>query len=254
MREIGHFIDRSSFCNQLFCDRSIECDTDDGQDIEGEISRYDANDHGKRSRGLPTSAGYVAVHMRIEKDWMIHCKKTEERIKKNQGEAVNICSSKQEIMENVGHIPKLKRPSILYLAVADALLEDSSLLEGWEDGLIPFEKKRLGFMELYKRYPYLIQSALDYEVCLRADIFIGNSFSTFSSLIVMERTLRMLRRQPSNPCKGRYPSYAYNIHNIYGGGPQLWTTNLSDVSLQAISYGTNHVFCDKSSLLMSSWS
>lgn len=42
---------------------------------------------------------YMAVHMRIEKDWMIHCKKVEQRLSINQ-----ICSSQEEIMERVSHI------------------------------------------------------------------------------------------------------------------------------------------------------
>ncbi|MCD9646649.1 O-fucosyltransferase 23 [Datura stramonium] len=42
---------------------------------------------------------FVGVHMRIEKDWMIHCKKLEQRLNINE-----ICSSKEEIMARVGSI------------------------------------------------------------------------------------------------------------------------------------------------------
>ncbi|XP_012086474.1 O-fucosyltransferase 23 isoform X2 [Jatropha curcas] len=183
---------------------------------------------------------YVAVHMRIEIDWMIHCKNLEQRSRISQ-----ICSSKQEIMERVGKIAGLKSPIVVYLAVADSLLEDPSILTGWKDGLHPFEKKKLGVDGIYKKYPYLIQSAIDYEVCLRADVFVGNSFSTFSSLIALERTQKMIRMGVTSSCGPdvRWPSYAYNILGESTGGPQRWMTNMSDSSLKAISYGTNIISC-----------
>ncbi|KAK1324639.1 hypothetical protein QJS10_CPA01g00786 [Acorus calamus] len=82
------------------------------QKISGELkSGNETNSH------VP----YVAVHMRIEKDWMIHCKKLEQRSNISQ-----ICSSKEEIMERVAKIGGLQKPVIVYLAIADSLLEDSS--------------------------------------------------------------------------------------------------------------------------------
>ncbi|XP_047310736.1 O-fucosyltransferase 23 [Impatiens glandulifera] len=182
---------------------------------------------------------YVAVHMRIEKDWMIHCKKLEQR-----SNITEICSSKEEIMERVSNIAGLKAPVVIYLAIADSLLEDKSILNGWKKGLIPFEKKKLGVLEIYKNKPYLIQSAIDYEVCSRADVFVGNSFSTFSSLIVLERTLKMMKMGVTSSCESnvRWPSYAYNIRGE-SNGPHVWMTNMSASSLQAISYGSNHISC-----------
>ncbi|KAJ0980796.1 hypothetical protein J5N97_009051 [Dioscorea zingiberensis] len=154
------------------------------------------------------SVPYLAVHMRIEKDWMIHCKKLEQRLGINQ-----ICSSKGEIMQRVGYIHDVKKPVIVYIAVADSLLEDDSILIGWKEGLIPYEKKKLGVWEVYKKYSYLIRSAIDYEVCLRADVFIGNSFSTFSSLIVLERTQKLIKLGIKKSCDKNVgmASYAYNI-------------------------------------------
>ncbi|XP_051128982.1 O-fucosyltransferase 23-like isoform X2 [Andrographis paniculata] len=180
---------------------------------------------------------YVAVHMRIEKDWMIHCKKLEQRLSTKQ-----ICSSKEQIMQRVGNILRLKAkiPIVVYLAVADDLLEDNSVVSGWNEGLLPYEKKRLGVLDIYKKHPYLIQSAIDYEVCLRADMFVGNSFSTFSSLIVLDRTQKMIAMGITELCgmDVRWPSYAYNIGDE-SGGPHPWATNMSDLSLQAISYGVS---------------
>ncbi|KAL2341499.1 hypothetical protein Fmac_009439 [Flemingia macrophylla] len=182
---------------------------------------------------------YVAVHMRIEIDWMIHCKKLEQRLNTNQ-----ICSGKKEIIERVRNIAGLKTPVVVYLAVADKLLNNSSILEGWKEGFLPFEKKKLGVDGIYGKYPYLIQSAIDYEVCLRADTFVGNSFSTFSSLIVLERTQKMIRMSVTNMCgeNVRWPSYAYNIPGE-SNSPMRWVTNMSESSLQAISYGTDHISC-----------
>ncbi|KAJ4827016.1 O-fucosyltransferase 23 [Turnera subulata] len=196
---------------------------------KAESSGHGIDLDGSSSEPVP----YVAVHMRIEIDWMIHCKKLEQRLNVSQ-----ICSSKQEIMERVGNIVNLKTPTVVYLAVADSLLEDSSILTGWKQGLLPFEKKTLGVHEIYKKQPYLIQSAIDYEVCLKADIFVGNSFSTFSSLIALERTQKMIRMGVTTSCGTdvRWPTYAYNILGE-SKGPHRWMTNMSDSSLKAISYG-----------------
>ncbi|XP_061356015.1 O-fucosyltransferase 23-like [Gastrolobium bilobum] len=208
-----------------------------GSEVLGNTESMEVQHENDRSSFQPLP--YVAVHMRIEIDWMIHCKKLEQRLSTNQ-----ICSSKKEIMERVGSIIGLKTPVVVYLAVADKLLKNSSVLEGWEEGFLPFEKKKLGVDGIYSKYPYLIQSAIDYEVCLRADIFVGNSFSTFSSLIVLERTQKMIRMGVNNMCGTdvRWPSYAYNIPGE-SNGPMRWVTNMSDSSLQAISYGTNHISC-----------
>ncbi|KAF5196998.1 O-fucosyltransferase [Thalictrum thalictroides] len=188
---------------------------------------------------ISQSVPYVAVHMRIEKDWMIHCKKLEQRSNITQ-----ICSSKEEIMKHVGHIVGFRDPTVVYLAVADSLLEDSSILNGWKEGLLPYEKKRLGVWDIYRKYPYLIQSAIDYEVCLRADIFVGNSFSTFSSLVVLERTQKLIRMGVTNSCATdvRWPSYAYNIVG-QSGGAQKWMTDMTGSSLRDISYGSNRITC-----------
>ncbi|KAK8584942.1 hypothetical protein V6N13_138885 [Hibiscus sabdariffa] len=185
------------------------------------------------------AAPFIAVHMRVEIDWMIHCKKLEQRSGINQ-----ICSSKQEIMQRVGNIVSSESPTVVYLAVADSLLNDSSILRGWMKGLLPFEKKKLRVDGIYKRHPYLIQSAIDYMVCSMADIFVGNSYSTFSSLVVLERTLKMTRMGIRNSCgiDVRWPSYAYNIPGE-SNDPQKWMTNMSDSSLQAISYGSNAISC-----------
>ncbi|KAL3833781.1 hypothetical protein ACJIZ3_008517 [Penstemon smallii] len=185
------------------------------------------------------SVPYVAVHMRIEKDWMIHCKKLQQRHNISE-----ICSSKEEIMQRVGNIMGLKTPIVIYLAIADDLLEDNSILTGWKDGLLPYEKKKLGVFDVYKKHPYLIQSAIDYEVCLRSNMFVGNSFSTFSSLVVLDRTQKMMAMFGSEMCgkDAKWPSYAYNLEGE-SKGPRSWASNMSDVSLQAISYGSNHISC-----------
>ncbi|KAG8365697.1 hypothetical protein BUALT_Bualt18G0133600 [Buddleja alternifolia] len=183
---------------------------------------------------------YVAIHMRIEKDWMIHCKKLEQRLNISE-----ICSSKDQIMQRVGNIAGLQTPMVIYVAVADDLLEDKSILSGWKEGLVPYEKKKLGVLDIYKKQSYLIQSAIDYEVCLRSDVFVGNSFSTFSSLVVLDRTQKMINMGVAELCgmDVRWPSYAYNLEGESKGIPRPWAANMSDSSLQAISYGSNHISC-----------
>ncbi|KAJ4810318.1 O-fucosyltransferase family protein [Rhynchospora pubera] len=188
---------------------------------------------------------YIAVHIRIEKDWMIHCKKWEQRSRLNQ-----ICSSKKEILDRVSHIAGLNPPTVVYVAIADSLLEDDSVLEGWKVGLMPYEKKRLGVWEIYKKYPYLIQSAIDFEVCSRADIFVGNTYSTFSSLVVLSRTHKLLKLGFTDLCRNhdqlaiRFISYAYNILGDKNGAPKQWSTDMADSNLLKISFGTNNISCD----------
>lgn len=208
-----------------------------GMEVRSKIESVQNGISSERSTLEPVP--YVAVHMRIEIDWMIHCKRLEQRLNISQ-----ICSSKEEIMERVGNIMGLKTPTMVYLAVADSLLDDSTILSGWKEGLLPVEKKKLGVDGIYNKYPYLIQSAIDYEVCLRADVFVGNSFSTFSSLIVLERTQKMIKTGITNSCRMdvRWPSYAYNILGE-SKGPRRWMTTMSDTSLEAISYGSNDVSC-----------
>ncbi|KAM0062667.1 putative GDP-fucose protein O-fucosyltransferase [Helianthus debilis subsp. tardiflorus] len=211
-------------------------------DISKEADKVVAKIKELGSESKMMNGGYVAVHMRIEKDWMIHCKKREQR--SNMSE---ICSSKDEIMSRVASIPGLKLPTVVYLAVADALVEDGSILNGWREGLVAVEKKKLGVLEIYKKHPYLIQAAIDYEVCSRADVFVGNSYSTFSSLLVLERSAKMARMGVVTACgirmDVRWPSYAYNLKAMGESGPRPWMTNLSDSSLQAISYGSNNISC-----------
>uniref|UniRef100_A0A0A9G842 Uncharacterized protein n=1 Tax=Arundo donax TaxID=35708 RepID=A0A0A9G842_ARUDO len=177
--------------------------------------------------------------MRIEKDWMIHCKKWEQRSNSKE-----ICSSKEEIIHKVSQITDLRRPVVVYLAVADSLLEDDSVTSGWRVGMVSYEKKKLGVTDIYDRQPYLIKSAIDFEVCSRADVFVGNSFSTFSNLVVLSRTERLYNLGKVSSCGENVglSSYAYNVIGD-DGGPQRWMTYMADTSLQRLSYGTNNVSC-----------
>ncbi|XBI45718.1 hypothetical protein VPH35_110145 [Triticum aestivum] len=208
----------------------------------GKKARHDAavSHNKKRIDGLKNlPVQYIAVHMRIEKDWMIHCKKWEQRSNLKE-----ICSSKGEIIHKVSQITDLRRPVVVYLAVADSLLEDNSVTSGWRVGMVAYEKKKLGVTDIYEKQPYLIKSAIDFEVCARADVFVGNSFSTFSNLVVLSRTERLYKLGKASSCGEDVglSSYAYNVIGD-DGGPQKWMTDMLDTSLQRISYGTNNVSC-----------
>ncbi|KAJ3679364.1 hypothetical protein LUZ60_017375 [Juncus effusus] len=193
------------------------------------------------------NSDYITVHMRVERDWMAHCEQWQKK-----SNITNICSSKEEIVKMVSHITPKSQPSVVYLAVADSLLDDDSILSGWGPGLIPYDKKSLGVWDIYKKYPYLIQSAIDFEVCARANIFLGNSFSTFSGLVVLSRTYKLLKLGIMSLCNGsyaRYSTYAYNVVRGSNGGPKLWMTNMSDSSLVSITYGSVDVSCECRSVL-----
>ncbi|KAH7679151.1 GDP-fucose protein O-fucosyltransferase protein [Dioscorea alata] len=209
--------------------------------VVSKIQEFSFNATSRNFSNTNQSVPYLAVHMRIEKDWMIHCKKLEQRLGINQ-----ICSSKQEIMQRVKHIRGVNKPIIVYLAIADSLFDDDSILIGWEEGLIPCEKKKLGVWDVYNKYSYLFRSAIDYEVCLRANVFVGNSFSTFSSLIVFERTEKMIKMGIKRSCDMNVgmASYAYNLKGENFVGPKSWMTDFSALSLESISYGTINISCD----------
>ncbi|KAE8734341.1 hypothetical protein F3Y22_tig00000773pilonHSYRG00234 [Hibiscus syriacus] len=113
----------------------------------------------------------------------------------------------------------LESPTVADLAVADSLLNDSSILDGWTKGLLPFEKKKLRVEGIYKKHPYLIQSAIDYELCSRADIFVGNSFSTFSILIVLDSTQRMIRMGITDHAASMFDGHL--MHIIYQGNQMV---------------------------------
>jgi hypothetical protein len=61
------------------------------------------------------------------------------------------------------------------------------------------------FLPEMQTLPYTLQSAIDFEVCRRASLFVGNSWSGFSTLIA--------RRQHQ---AGR-PSFIYNIDDVVDG-------------------------------------
>ncbi|KAF3326737.1 hypothetical protein FCM35_KLT08367 [Carex littledalei] len=70
------------------------------------------------------------------------------------------------------------------------------------------------------------------------------------NLVVLSRTQKLLKLGFTNLCdnhKGldvKFSSYAYNILGDMSGAPKQWMTDMSDSSLQKISYGTNNVSCD----------
>ena len=181
---------------------------------------------------------YVAVHMRVERDWRLHCRHLEDRALRMTARQPHICASKEEIAKQVSLIPQLRKPAVIYLAMADALLEDPNLLQGWGEEMVLLEKKSLGVMKLYQKLPYIMQSAIDFEICKLADVFAGNSFSTFSSLVVMARTMEMKRRGELDACGTPMPSFAYNVR-----GPRPWVTNMSEPTLKSVSYGSEEVAC-----------
>ncbi|PPD74555.1 hypothetical protein GOBAR_DD28518 [Gossypium barbadense] len=70
-----------------------------------------------------------------------------------------------------------------------------------------------------------LASAIGYEVCSKADILVSNNFSTFSSLIVLERTQKMMRLgitssyENENEINIQWPCYAYSIAAGETNGP-----------------------------------
>lgn len=66
--------------------------------------------------------------------------------------------------------------------------------------------------------------------------FVGGSTVFIGSIMGMGST--------SSGMNLKWASYAYNILGEYEG-PRRWITNMSDLSLNAISYGSNNISCWK---------
>lgn len=54
-------------------------------------------------------------------------------------------------MERISHICSIQQPIVVYLSEANILLEDDSILCGWKDGFVLFEKKKLGIKDMFFR-------------------------------------------------------------------------------------------------------
>jgi hypothetical protein len=144
-------------------------------------------------KGMPN--GFTALHYRVERDWVTHCQQWEGIA---DGVVRNNCLSNTAAIANVFAIEKVSQKRPIYLAggLSPAFIGTSNLrflqkhykiftkssslnMDGGSDDALHMGKKLVSNRELF--------AAIDYAVCSEADLFIGNSVSTFSAMIELRR-------------------------------------------------------------------
>ena len=170
------------------------------------------------------SGGFMAVHMRVEDDWAEYCARQEGLFGQlpgaRGGGAAKFCVPAREIVQRVDAHAAAHGFGAVYVAVSRAHAaagrhtEGSPLPSGAQNPLDVWHREAGnggGARHAYSAadfeaeggasgdWPYALQSALDAEVCKRAAIFIGTSWSFFSNHVAKVRA-RVAR-----------PSYIYNL-------------------------------------------
>lgn len=162
---------------------------------EIELAFYRGLKLNERYRGIVDSIEkgvqkpYVAIHVRIEGNWPHHIDP-------------QVCGffylSKEEILEKY-KFSDLNTNKHVYLATG---YDKEDLLTLWrQSGYFPYTHGKItAFLD------YVELSAIDFEMCLRAEKFLGNNESSFSNIAVHERYLA-----------GKGECYTYNSRdkNIY---------------------------------------
>lgn len=109
---------------------------------------------------------YNAIHMRIEKDWP------------NGWEKYN----SDEIIKMLAECKLIEKKNIFFSVGNNHSKVNNNLSKHYGENFY-FEDNTM---------PYDLKSALSYMICLLSDSFISHTYSTFSSLITMQRELQFL--------------------------------------------------------------
>lgn len=131
----------------------------------------------------------AALHIRIESDWVKYSKDFQiiKRVRNGEALLVNINTLIEMYLKS--EFPK----------------EGVFFTTGEAQGRLQEQLKVAGIEAQYffdPRYEYELNAAINFEICCKSGIFIGNARSTFSNLISFKRALM-----------GNDESYVYNLHN-----------------------------------------
>jgi hypothetical protein len=128
----------------------------------------------------------VGIHIRIENDWVNHCKE-------------NSSFPKEEsVLSDINNLIEIYKKSSIY---NDFLF--FSCGESQESIINSFEKSNITSRYYYNSdFEYEINAAINFEILVDTEIFIGLTRSTFSNLISCKRALI-----------GNDNSYIYNYNN-----------------------------------------
>ena len=137
-----------------------------------------------RAKGSPRG-GFTALHLRVESDWIEHCKRWEKRNRDN-------CMSNTDSLDSVFTIEGVDRRQPVYIAwqANGTALQDGrglSRLAGYT--LVSKETLATDILAPFGGQRELLAS-IDLLVCDAASRFVGNSVSTFSAYLLLRRRHR----------------------------------------------------------------
>jgi len=178
----------------------------------------------KRSVARGADGEFNALHLRVEQDWVTHCKHWETHV----GEfPKDNCMTNTDVLNNVLAIEGISNKPPLYVSSGGINGSASNMYEsirGLSALLQPSARYEIVSKEslagnLLARYSPQrhrdLLAAIDAAVCSAARSFVGNSVSTFSALELLRRSRVNARtRTITEPQHGRAPPSA--VH--YNGG------------------------------------
>ena len=129
--------------------------------------------------------GYQALHLRYEEDWYRHCK---EWTAIHDGVIRDNCGllGASALVAKLRSF-KIQRDVPLYVAVQKKQLRDASVLDALREAFTVVTKEDVLPLEILEPLSREEAAMLDYYVCLRARTFVGNSVSSFSAMLILER-------------------------------------------------------------------
>jgi hypothetical protein len=137
--------------------------------------------------GHSQGGGYLAVHPRVEVDWLDYARRREVAAEGH----VAFWFDAQDVASRVAATPRLRPFHVVYVAVGAGMVQDARAIlqaelassRGGQEGarVVAFTKGDL--CPHTRALPYSLQSAVDMLVCERAAAFVGTSYSSFSNAV-----------------------------------------------------------------------
>jgi len=142
---------------------------------------------------------YVAVHLRVERDFLAYCLKRERLTGQRH------CFHASDVLPQVTRsLPDTRRILVIGDIASMAEEERVTALEGWPSGYRVVSTETLGCLS--SRFRYIHRAAMDFFLALDASAFVGLTSSTFSNAVMSTRQLHRSRLRPSTPPH----NYVYN--------------------------------------------
>ena len=150
-----------------------------------------------------TDHGFNALHLRNEADWLDHCAQWE-----NKAAGRDNCMTNTDQLPNVLTIENVPTSVPLFIAGGhngSSLNNARDVAKLWAAGYKLINKDEL-IPEMLANISYAagrdLLAAVDYAISGFADTFVGNSVSTFSAFIMLERERRCATSNRPARCRG----------------------------------------------------